>query len=204
MPASPPRADPAPGPARQHGRAALAHAGAHRGRDLAPAALAAALHPERHRPHPFRRRAGPDRRPPLRGRGAGDRHGRGAAAGEGAGSPAARLPPCGGGRPGAAGDRRGRAGAAAARAAGGRVGHRRTRPFHRPSQRPGPALRLLRRIRAVVGHRADAAVGDRGDGGRAAGRRDRCRRCAAHADGREPPVHRPAGMRPRSRSRSAH
>ena len=73
--------------------------------------------------------------------------------------------------------------------------------LHRASRRPRGAVSHVGYFRAVVGHRADAIVGDRGDGVRPAGRRDRGRRCRGDAGGGEPGVRHALGGRGTGRRR---
>ena len=95
----------------------------------------------------------------------------------------AMLPP---GLPvGPAGHRRRRAGACGAGGAGRLAGRGGAGALRRPSPGYGGVLCPVRHLRAVVGHRTDAAFGDRGDGQRPAGGLDRCRRCAADGGGGE-------------------
>ena len=87
-PASAAGADAAAGAGAQHGGGAVAHAVADRDRGLAARSAPGAVCAERHRSCAFRGLA-------RSGRRAGDRHRRGAAAGEEPGAAAARVSPCG-------------------------------------------------------------------------------------------------------------
>ena len=161
------------GAAPRDRRAALAHAVAHRDRDLAPRPARGV----RYMPNgiDLPRFAAPAR---DGGRRPGDRHRRRAARREEPCSPAARrfalvrLD-----APGAPGDRRRRAGARRRWRRWPRtLGVAARGDLRRPHGGAAAGLSRLRRVRAVLGHRADADVGAGGDGGGAAGRGDRRRR----------------------------